>query len=204
MKKTQFFYFDLGNVLLKFDHRIACVNIAELAGVSADLVWKVIFEGPLQNQYETGEITDEKFHAAFCAATSSSPPLEELLVAASDIFEIQQEVVTIAKTLRQQTDQVGILSNTCKAHWEFVRRRFPAVIEPFEVFALSYELFSMKPAPEIYVAAAKLAGHEPGNIFFVDDRPENVQAARAAGYDAVRFVSAKELTNDLERRNVVL
>lgn len=202
MTTPRFFYFDLGNVLLAFDHRRGCANIARVANVSEDAVWRFVFEDDLQVQYETGTISDEAFHAAFCEATNSNPPLPELLIAASDIFEKQPEVVAIAERLRRQTDQMGVLSNTCKAHWEFVADRFPEVISPFEVYALSYELFSMKPAPEIYIAAAILAGREPKEIFFVDDREENIAAALAAGYDAVQFTTAQQLASDLNKRGM--
>ena len=40
----------------------------------------------------------------------------------------------------------------------------------------------------IFETAIRVAGHSPDEIFFVDDRAENVEGARAAGLDAVTII----------------
>ncbi len=70
---TRFLYFDLGNVLLKFDHRLASRQMGEVAGVPADVVWEVVFAGDLEQRYESGEIGDREFYEIFCQQTSSRP-----------------------------------------------------------------------------------------------------------------------------------
>ena len=60
----------------------------------------------------------------------------------------------------------------------------------------------MKPDRAIYTAAAELAGCRPEEVFFVDDLPENVVGARAAGFDAEVFTDVRTLVGDLRRRGV--
>jgi HAD superfamily hydrolase (TIGR01509 family) len=60
----------------------------------------------------------------------------------------------------------------------------------------------MKPQPGIYAAAASLAGVQPADIFYTDDRPENVAGACAAGFDAVPFENPRQLADELRRRHV--
>jgi HAD superfamily hydrolase (TIGR01509 family) len=60
----------------------------------------------------------------------------------------------------------------------------------------------MKPAPEIYAAAAAMAAVAPEEIFYTDDRPDNVAGAIAAGYDAVLFQDVRQLARELRRRGV--
>jgi lambda repressor-like predicted transcriptional regulator len=43
MKSPKFIYFDLGNVLLFFDHQRATRKIAELTGLAPELVWQKRF-----------------------------------------------------------------------------------------------------------------------------------------------------------------
>lgn len=203
MQTPRFYYFDLGNVLLKFDHRRACKNIAQLAGVPFDDVWKFVFEGELQTEYETGRLTSEAFHAAFCQTTASNPSLKDLMHAASDMFDPIEPMIELAAAIGKTTDQIGILSNTCPAHWEFVIEKFPQLPEIFPVVALSYEMKCMKPAEDIYTQAATLAGHQPADIFFVDDRPENVQGAISAGFDAVQYTAFGSFLRDLQQRSVI-
>ena len=70
----------------------------------------------------------------------------------------------------------------------------------FDVAALSFRLHAAKPERAIYEAAARLAGAPPAEIFFVDDRVDNVDGALAAGFDAVQFTSAPDLRAQLARR----
>ena len=60
----------------------------------------------------------------------------------------------------------------------------------------------MKPAAEIYQAAIELAGCEAGECFFVDDLPENVEAARALGLAGTVFSGVESLQAALARAGV--
>ena len=98
--------------------------------------------------------------------------------------------------------RLGILSNTTASHWRYCTSRY-GVLSLFHVYAMSFNLQAMKPEPKIYAGAARLAGAEPGQIFFTDDRPEHVAGARAAGWDAVLFESAVQINEELRQRGVV-
>ena len=201
----QFFYFDLGNVILNFDHEIACRQMAEVAGIATDRIREIIFDSDLEWRYERGDISSQEFYDSFCQLSGTQPEMDALKHAAAAIFELNEAVESIVLELYRSGRQLGILSNTCEAHWEHVSDgRFPLLDEPFSVYALSYELRSMKPEEKIYLAAADLAGFAPQEIFFVDDRPDNVQAALQAGFDAVQFTAADRLTEALLERNVAL
>ena len=201
-----FIYFDLGNVLVLFDHQIACDQMAKISGLTSDQVRTIAFESDLQWQYERGDITTEQFFEQFCAETSSKPELNQLLHAASDMFWVNEGMIPVVRGLKQLGLRLGILSNTCPAHWEFINSgRFDTVdTQFFEVAALSYEMNRMKPEPEIYAQAASMAGVNPHEIFFTDDRTENVSAARDAGFDAVLFKEAGQLVSDLVSRGISL
>ena len=62
----------------------------------------------------------------------------------------------------------------------------------------------MKPDSRIYQDAIRMAGEPAELIFFVDDRPENVEAARLAGLDAHLYESADRLFHALDERGVRL
>ena len=207
MAVPKLIYFDMGNVLLHFDHELACQQMAAVAGVPIETVRQVVFaagEG-LQWKYERGEITTADYYQAFCDITGSSPPVDTLLHAASDIFRLNTPIVPIIRQLRSFGYRLGILSNTCPAHWEFIcAKRFRLFPSYFDVLALSYELGAMKPDAAAYEAATRLAGVAPQEIFYVDDRRENVQGAIDAGYAAFVFTTAAELAVDLRAAGVRL
>ena len=202
-KPPKFLYFDLGNVVLPFDFLVAVRQMADVAGVPPAVIQEVVFDSGLEIAYETGDLTTEQFYEAFCQRIGKRPDLEALLVASSDMFQLNKAVADLILQLRNAGHRTGLLSNTCEAHWRFcVDRKFPILQQLFEVTALSYELRAMKPDPAIYAAAAALAGVAPGEIFFVDDRSEHVKGACRAGFDAVLFTGAADLTAALAGRGV--
>lgn len=184
----RFVYFDLGNVLLQFSHPRMIEQMAAVAGAPVRLVEEVVFGG-LADEYERGELTTEEFHARFCAATNRQPDLAELERACSDIFVPLGESIQLVNELRGQVP-LGLLSNTNHSHITFVQEHYPQALAPFDVLSLSHELRVMKPHPDIYKAAAELTRVDPTEIFFLDDRPENVAGARQAGWDAEIFTTA--------------
>jgi glucose-1-phosphatase len=200
----RFIYFDLGNVLLNFDHHRSARQMAEVAGIPEQLVWDVVFEGDLLIEYECGAVTTREFYEAFLARTQSRADYSALLLAASDIFELNESIVPLLAELRDRGHRLGILSNTNEAHWNFVADgRFPLIHDFFELYALSYEMGSMKPDLAAYKIAAELAGVAPAEIFFTDDRLENVEAARQAAFDAVQFVGVEALREELRSRGAL-
>jgi putative hydrolase of the HAD superfamily len=199
----RFFYFDLGNVLLKFDHNLACSQMGEVSGLSAEVVRQAVFDEGVQWQYERGEITCQQFFDVFCQRTDSRPSFDALQHAASAIFELNVSMAPIIAGLAAAGHHLGVLSNTCAAHWNHIRSHY-SVLDFFDAFALSYEIGAMKPELRTYHAAARIAGVAPHEIFFTDDRQENVVAALQAGFDAVLFTNARRLMQDLRQRGVTV
>ncbi|MFM8704359.1 MAG: HAD-IA family hydrolase, partial [Planctomycetia bacterium] len=100
---------------------------------------------------------------------------------------------------------LGILSNTCGPHWEhLLARRYAVLPGNFTKLVLRHEVRSLKPEPDIYRVATEQAGVAPERIFFCDDIPAHVEAARAAGWQAEVFTSAAALADSLDRRGLKL
>ena len=197
-----FLYFDLGRVLINFSVEKMLAQVATVSGVSPHKVEAVVFNSGLQVEYESGRIDCREFYERYCDATASRPDFEALREAASDIFQLNTSVVPIVAQLNAASHRMGILSNTCRSHWDHCRERYSSVVELFDVHALSYRLKAVKPNADIFAAAAELAGVDPREIFFVDDTLGHVEGARAAGFDAVQYTSTPQLAADLRARNV--
>lgn len=199
----EFLYFDLGKVLLDFDHSIACRQLASILGTTPEVIEQDVFHSGQQWKYERGEITTMELHRWLCDRFEVEAKLDEIAYAASSIFQPIEETIAIAERLHAAGYPLGILSNTCDCHWEYcLAKPFPFLHEVFPVHALSFRLGQMKPEPEIYHKAARLCDYPPKNIFFVDDRKENVEGAASAGYDALLFESPTQLLRELTRRGL--
>ena len=204
MSSIEFIYFDLGKVILDFDHEKGCQQVSMISGISPERVRQAVFDSGLQNKFETGLITGDKFHAEFCSTTLSQPGKADFLRALSDIFEPKHEVLRLIARLTECRFPIGILSNTCSAHWDLIESCYPSLPMDFGPLILSYEVRSMKPDPVIYERAIEMAGCRANACFFVDDKQENVDGAIAAGMDAVLFHSVPRLVQELAARGVVV
>ena len=134
--------------------------------------------------------------------SAPDPDYHALRRAGSAFFELNVPIVPIVTQLAAARHRLGILSNTCESHWEYCHDRFTILRDLFDVCTLSYEVGALKPAAEIFHAAADAAEVAPSEIFFVDDRPEHVAGARDVGFDAVQFTTPARLATELRRRGV--
>jgi len=60
-----------------------------------------------------------------------------------------------------------------------------------------------KPEPAIYEHCARELGLEPAHTLFVDDVAHNVEAARAAGWQALQFENSAQLAAELRGRGLI-
>lgn len=205
-------YFDIGMVLVEFSHEVMCRQMAEVAGITPDAVREALF-GDAENvatiaHYESGQITTDQFFDHFCQVTRTAPDRKRLADAVCDIFRPIEPMFELARRLADAGNRLALLSNTNPLQWDYLRDgRYPvmAVGDPVSAFdwaIVSYEVGAMKPGQEIYEIAARRAGATPQEVFFTDDRLENVAGAQAAGLDAVQFVDRDSLVIALRERNV--
>jgi putative hydrolase of the HAD superfamily len=200
---SPFLYFDLGNVLLYFDHEITCRQMGEVAGLTAAEVRHVLFADGLLISYEEGRFSREEFYREFCRATQTTAELQRLETAASDIFRLNASMLPVVTKVKDAGYRIGLLSNTCESHWRYITAHFTGLFpQAFDVLALSFRLGAAKPDERIYVRAADLAGVPPQEIFYCDDIPANVAAACRAGFDAVHYTSTPALVAELQKRGV--
>ena len=198
----RYLFFDLGVVLFDFDHAKGCRQIAAVSGCSPEKVDSILFESGLEDAFETGLVDADEFHSQFCQASGGSPSKEDLLNACSDIFSMNVSMMPVVGQLAVVGFPMGILSNTCSAHWEHVFKNHTFLRQNFRDYVLSYESKSMKPDGKIYLDAIKVANVSASEIFFIDDKPENVEGAIAAGIDAVLYTTANQAMIDLETRGL--
>jgi FMN phosphatase YigB (HAD superfamily) len=202
MKHPEFIYFDLGRVLLDFDPLVLAAQVAEACGRTPDRIVESLFASKLLTRYERGDVSSEEFYEELCRLTGARPTFEALALAASDIFTLRSSMLPIIANLRQAGYRLGILSNTCDVHWNYCVGRYPFLTEMFDVHALSFQLKSAKPDPDIFLKAAALAGAPPSAIFFTDDVEGHIAGARSVGIDAVPYVSASQIAGELAQRGI--
>jgi FMN phosphatase YigB (HAD superfamily) len=202
-RKPNFVYFDLGNVILHFSHARMCQQIAVLLRAEPEETRKFLFSPEISLPYERGRLTTDELIAKLNERFQAQLSVPQARQALGDIFWLNTSIIPLIAGLKSAGYGIGILSNTCDAHWEVARERFSILDSMFDVQVLSFRVDATKPDQEIYDKAAEIAGCSTRELFFVDDLLENVEGARQAGVDAVLFTNTQSLADDLRRRHLL-
>jgi len=142
-------------------------------------------------EFERGRMSPEAYFKALAASTDGLYTSEELhAIHLAWIAEEYPGVRALVRALREvPTVSTGLLSNTNAVHWmtpSMTGDRASAVSGIDHPHA-SHMLGLTKPGAEIYRAFERETGFDGPAILFFDDLPENVDAARAAGWTAERI-----------------
>jgi FMN phosphatase YigB (HAD superfamily) len=186
----------LGNVLVSFDPQLACRNLAERFGAPIRLADEALYRSGLQARFERGEIGCEQYATSLRERfnrTEAQMPTRDVLDAVSDMFTSIDSMRGLMRDVRRRGYPIGILSNTCHAHWDWITRQPDTMVDGrFEAIVLSFQVGAMKPDDAIYAAAEEAAGVASDRIGFLDDKPENVAAATSRGWNAVQCLGGPQ------------
>jgi HAD superfamily hydrolase (TIGR01509 family) len=91
--------------------------------------------------------------------------------------------------------KIGLLSNAGKEEIDIIYR--DKLDDLFDATAVSYEVKSVKPDPEIFLICAQRLNLKPEQCVFVDDSPMNIEAARKLGMKTVLYPNFGSIPKDL-------
>lgn len=94
--------------------------------------------------------------------------------------------LALLRALRRRGVPVFALSNFGIGTFALARQAYP-FLDEFDRRYLSGYMAMAKPDPAIYAAVEADSGRPPGTLLFVDDRPENIAAATARGWQGHVF-----------------
>lgn len=111
------------------------------------------------------------------------------------------DMYVLVDQLKENGIRVGMLSNIDDRYTKLIRDF--GFYEPFEPCLLSCEMGLEKPDPKVYDLLIKTIQLDPQQIVFIDDKTENVEAAKAIGIDAILFESGSQVKEELTKRGAL-
>ncbi|QZH76064.1 MAG: HAD family phosphatase [Erythrobacter sp.] len=194
--------FDIGRVIIRWDLRYL---FEKLIDDPAELDWflaNVVTEQWHHQQDEgrpLAEIVPERI-ARF-------PEHEPLIRAYAERFaETYPEHIPGTLDLIERLKARGVplfgLSNFGADFWDVFHAGQP-VFEGFGDIVVSGHEKLAKPDPAIYALAERRFGLPPQSLLFIDDKPENIAAAVARGWQGHVFTDAERLEQDLVARGLI-
>jgi putative hydrolase of the HAD superfamily len=158
-----------------------------------------------RHAYDRGDLTAESFwnHAAAPTHAILTPEQLTALIAADVDYwsTLNPPMLAWARSLQQARIPTGILSNMPGPMETGLRARY-RWIDDFTHNTWSHALNLAKPEPAIYRHAAEGLRTPPENILFIDDRTENIEAALAAGMQAIHYTTHNAFVEEMHARNL--
>ncbi len=188
--------FDVGGVIVPHDNdrlyrRLAegCRPAQPAAAVAA------LLRDP---RYERGELPIAHLHARLAREAGYAPGWESFVADWCSHLGLDAAMLDYVERLAASR-RVLLFSNTNRDHWQHLLRLTAGRLGRFEAY-LSHEIGEAKPSLAAFRLVASRAGIDPARSLFIDDRADNVAAARDAGFQAEIFTGRSALERLLAGR----
>lgn len=201
------FVFDLGNVILPFEHKQIAVKLHEVSRIqnrfSPDDLFKFLFDRDrgLVNPYEEGLMSSTDFFAKIRERYKLELEFDEFKDIWNIIFQEDPEVNAIIAHLKDKGYPVFLLSNTNELHFSYIMERYP-IVHSLDEWILSYEVGAKKPKQKIYDAIFEKTDVARSEALYIDDIQSYVEAAKTYGLQALHFTNAKDLWELLKENSI--
>jgi putative hydrolase of the HAD superfamily len=196
VERSRTVVFDLGEVLVPSGGVIP--RLAAELGITVEEFVPAYWSG--RAAFDLGGSAEEYWTGVL--ATLGRAPEPELLGWLSEVDSVKwstlpQVSADLLAHLQGRRERLGVLSNAPGPLAAAVRAAPWSAGIAHLVF--SAEVALAKPDPQIYAHADSVYGTEPSHVVFFDDKPENVEAARAHGWDAHVWAGADAALDILGR-----
>lgn len=204
-KKVKAVVFDLGNVLVDFNHLFAARRLQDLCDFTVQEIYNLFFDSELTCLFEEGKISPKSFFERVKQILNLKITYKEFLSIWNEIFFLtpkNKEVYQIAKKLKENYC-VCLASNINILHFEYLKNNFN-VFNIFDHIFLSYKLKTRKPADSFYRHILEKLSLKGEEVFYTDDRLELVESAKKLKIRGLVFLSVDKLKDDLISSGIII
>lgn len=193
--------FDIGGVLVRINLRRFLHGISQEMNIPR---WRLYFyrNRKLFDAIMRGEATISALHTDIMRFFNREMAFSGFEQIWNSILEAPEtEMIELARELRQRYKLV-LLSNIEAVHHLHLQK----TMEFFPYFSahfMSYQMKLAKPEMAIYQTVISELKVAPEECFFIDDRRENVVAAKKLGIRSHRFRNIARLRQDLQRSRLL-
>jgi putative hydrolase of the HAD superfamily len=199
MTQIKHIIFDLGKVIINVDADATIKSIAKRGITNLEEIQTKLLASDTYFKLETGDLSPDDFRVAIKEAVDipySDEDIDEDWNAM--LLDIPPERVKFMTRLKSKY-KLYLLSNTNHIHWLSYDRYFqdhfdyPSINTFFTHCWYSYLMGVRKPDPEIFRMVMEEGGFQPGEVAFIDDLKENVDAAATQGMVPVHLPPGVEI-----------
>ena len=179
--------FDLGGVVFNWRPDAIIESIFE-DPATQNLVRKKVFAHLDWVELDRGTLSLEQAIDRGAARTGLHPrDVERLFNAVPPSLTPIEQTIELIRELTITANRLFVLSNMHLASIAYLEQRYD-IWEMFDGIVISSRIKKVKPEIQIYEHLLKLHQLEPNETVFIDDMPENLEAAASLGIQTIRFV----------------
>jgi len=142
----------------------------------------------MHHAVEEGVISDQAFVDYLNEAKGLSWTVDDLIGVWQKMFTVNQTGYGLFREAIARGLPVYTLSNIAEHHIEAIERNWPGFFDGATGLFLSYQVGARKPNAGIYRHLLDDLGVKGEQCLFLDDRADNVEAARTAGIQTHQFI----------------
>lgn len=193
MMPSEALILDFGGVLYAIDYDAPVRAFAALGATDFAALYHKAAQAPLLDALETGELPPTEFLRALQAYCSSGTTLHAVETAWNSILLGLQPWTRALLPQLAASYRLFLFSNTNALHTQAFVSQLKAsgdwdlFTTHFEAIHFSHELGMRKPHPAAFTHLCHLHHLIPAHTTFIDDSPQHVAGARAAGLRALWF-----------------
>jgi len=197
--------FDYGQVISLPQDPTVMDTLARLAGVERERFESTLWS--LRGEYDRGMLSSMEYYRKVLSSLGVSmdeKSIAELIaIDLSSWKNIDSDTLSLMEDVKKAGYVLGILSNMPHDFLAWARENLPVFSLP-QVNLFSCEVNLIKPEDAIYKKLLSMLNMEAAAVVFFDDKPENIESARAAGIQAFLWESAESARRELASLGVKL
>ncbi len=185
--------FDFGNVIVNVDFDRTMARWAEHAKCDPKQVSSKWSQDDPYKRHERGTIDANAYFASLRNSLGIDLSDEQFLDGWNAIFAGVVPGIEEQLWMAEKRWPLYVFSNTNPAHEAHFIPAYADTLKHFRKLYLSSSIGLRKPDRAAFEYVARDIGVAPANILFFDDVLENVEGARAAGFQAIQALSSADV-----------
>ena len=173
--------FDMDGVLCTLDDERRLDFLAEHGGLDRAVIAHAIWGSGFESRSDSGHYSADEYLVEFSSRVGRQTTNEYWIAYRRSGMTPKLDTLALAESLKP-THKLALLTNNGFQLKRNIDAIFPELRPIFgdNIFA-SAEFGTQKPDPRIYTDLCRVIGAEPDRTLMIDDRPENIDGAIAAG-----------------------
>ncbi len=191
---------DLDDVLVDYSQERRCQALAEIAGVSPEVIHRAVFKSGLERRSDAGEFSLDDYMNLLRSEWGLDILGEDFIKARRFATRVRPDMLKLCEALKNQV-HLGIFTNN--GHWlhQHAERIVPDLMPLFGTrWVCSGSIGLCKPDPMAFAACLERLGFSAASALFVDDKVSNTEGAISIGMPSFVYESTAQCIDQLRQR----